>query len=531
MADEKIKPIEQIEQCIKAKDNFVLNGGAGSGKTKTLIDVLDLLYSIDSACKIACITFTNVAADEISNRVANKNIQLRASTIHDFLWDIVKNYQKNLKIALIELIDSGKISYKGEETLNNDWFKGKTIDYREWKKIEDGIISHNEVLQLANKLFQEFPLLRKILKDKYDVVLIDEYQDTEKQIIEIFLNFLQEDKGDFIVGFFGDSMQAIYNKGIGDLSEYVNAGIVKEVQKEDNWRCSKSVIDLINKIRNDGLEQKSAGDNVNGKITFLYSNTNEFDIQEIKKHDAFSDFDFENVAENKELYLTHKLIATQFGFKNLLEKYEYTENLMGDNPDRLSKHLFRIQEIIHLYQNRHFNEFIKKTDYKVIKNSDLQLLKDSIEQLVDCSKKTIEESINLADELKLVIKDDRLNNFIVEHEEQYNAIKDLSYGEIVNVFNYKNEHSPYSTQHGVKGAEFDNVFVILDNGKWNQYNFTHLFKLTSGKEDIIERTRKMFYVSCSRAKKNLVVFFPNPDVHVLDQARIWFGTKNVVEIE
>lgn len=290
MADEKLIPIEQIAQHIKTKNNFVLNGGAGSGKTKTLIDVLDLLYSINSACKIACITFTNVAADEITARVANKNIRLRASTIHDFLWDIIKNYQKNLKQALIYLIDSGKISYKGDENLNNEWFKRKTIYYREWIKIEEGIISHNEVLLLANKLFQEFPLLRKILKDKYDVILIDEYQDTEKQIIEIFLNYLQENKGDFVVGLFGDSMQAIYNNGIGELSEYINAGTVKEVQKEDNWRCSKSVINLINKIRNDGLEQKSAGYNIDGQISFLYSKTDQFDIQEIKKHAVFHDF-------------------------------------------------------------------------------------------------------------------------------------------------------------------------------------------------------------------------------------------------
>lgn len=531
MADEKLNPIEQIAQHIKARNNFVLNGGAGSGKTKTLIDVLDLLYSIDPACKIACITFTNVAADEISDRVANKNIQLRASTIHDFFWDIIKNYQKNIKQALIELIDSGAISYKGEEKLNNDWFKGRTIDYLEWRKIEDGIISHNEVLLLANKLFQEFPLIRKILKDKYDVVLIDEYQDTEKPIIEIFLNYLQENKGDFVVGFFGDSMQAIYNNGIGDLSEYVSTGTVREVQKEDNWRCSKNVIDLINKIRNDGLEQKSAGDNIDGKISFLYSNTDQFDIQEIKKHAVFDDFDFGNVKENKELYLTHKLIATQFGFKNILDKYKYTDNLMGDNPDRLAKHLLKIQEIIHLYKNRHFNEFIKKTDYKIINNSDLKGLKDSIEQLTDCAKKSIEEAINLADELKLVIIDDRLENFISEYEEQYNAIKDLSYGEIVNVYNYKNEHSPYSTQHGVKGAEFDNVFVSLDNGRWNQYNFTYLFEGTLGKESIIERTRKMFYVSCSRAKKNLVVFFPKPSATVLAKAKEWFGELNVVKIQ
>ncbi|NOX25596.1 MAG: N-6 DNA methylase [Deltaproteobacteria bacterium] len=59
-------------------------------------------------------------------------------------------------------------------------------------------------------------------------------------------------------------------------------------------------------------------------------------------------------------------------------------------------------------------------------------------------------------------------------------------------------------------AEFDNVFVILDNGRWNQYNFKYLFEKTRGEESAIERTQKMFYVCCSRAKKSLVVFYHKP---------------------
>jgi hypothetical protein len=57
-------------------------------------------------------------------------------------------------------------------------------------------------------------------------------------------------------------------------------------------------------------------------------------------------------------------------------------------------------------------------------------------------------------------------------------------------FNYT-LFTPYSTQHGIKGAEFDNVFVILDNGRWNQYNFQYLFEETTGKESVIERTQKI----------------------------------------
>ncbi len=83
----------------------------------------------------------------------------------------------------------------------------------------------------------------------------------------------------------------------------------------------------------------------------------------------------------------------------------------------------------------------------------------------------------------------------------------------------------------LKVAEFDNVFVILDNGKWNQYNFKYLFEETSDKESIIERTKKMFYVCCSRAKNNLVVFYHKPSNKVLNKARHWFGEDNLIEVK
>ncbi len=532
MADERLAPpIKQIERHIDAGHNFVLNGGAGSGKTRSLIDVIDLLHSKNPKCGIACITFTNVAADEITERVSNKKILLRASTIHDFLWDVIKNYQKNLKQVLLELISSDVISYAGEQKLDEGWFKNKTIDYREWRKLEEGIISHNEVLLLANKFFKDFPVIRKILRDKYSFILIDEYQDTERQIIEIFLNYLQDDNDAPIIGLFGDSMQSIYDKGIGDLQEYIKSGIVKEVFKEDNWRCSNSVISLINKIRDDGLQQKPSGGITEGEVTFLYNNTDQVDIEHIKKHAAFSGFNFANHKENKELYLTHKLIAKQFGFENLLNSYEYKESLTGDSPDKLIKHLLKIQEIVSLYENGQYNEFIKKTDFKILKNGDLKKLKENIDSLKNCSNKTIDAVMNIADKLGLIQKDDILKNFVSERQDQYTKVKDLPFAEIIKLFDYRDEHSPYSTQHGVKGAEFDNVFVVLNNGKWNQYNFTYLFENRTDKESIVNRTRKIFYVCCSRAKQNLVVFFEDPSQKVLEQAKELFGDKNVVRVD
>lgn len=528
MADEKIDSLKQIKKHIQDGNNFVLNGGAGSGKTRSLTDVLDFLYEQNPENKIACITFTNVASDEITERMSAKSIKLRSSTIHDFLWDMMKTYQKNIKTALLELIASGDIKYDGEDSLSEEYFLDKSIDYREWRKIEKGIISHDEVLKLANKLFKDQPLLRKILGDKYDYILIDEYQDTEPQVIQIFLDFLQEDNSP-IIGLFGDSMQSIYEKGIGSLADYIDSGKVKEVLKEDNWRCAKNVISLINKVRNDGLQQNPAGKNIVGKVSFLYTTQNEFNIQEIKQHQIFKDFDFSDYKENKELYLTHRLIAKQFGFENLLASYKYKDSLTGDNPDKLTSHLFKIQEIITLYKENKYNEFLKRTDYRINKESDLITLKENIVKLETAIKGTIDEAIELADKLRIVTKDDKLNDFIQENNEQYEKVKDISYDELVNLFEYRDQHSPYSTQHGVKGAEFENVFVILDNGKWNQYNFDYLFENRADKESIVERTRKIFYVCCSRVKNNLVVFYPEPTASVLNQAKGWFGAENCIQ--
>ena len=95
---------------------------------------------------------------------------------------------------------------------------------------------------------------------------------------------------------------------------------------------------------------------------------------------------------------------------------------------------------------------------------------------------------------------------------------------------FEQEKTPFSTQHGVKGAEFENVLVILDNGNWNQYNFKVLFE-NSGSESIKMRTKKIFYVCCSRAINNLVVYAERPTEKMLVTARDWFGAENVISID
>ena len=110
---------------------------------------------------------------------------------------------------------------------------------------------------------------------------------------------------------------------------------------------------------------------------------------------------------------------------------------------------------------------------------------------------------------------------------------EVPYYEVQNLYKYLEGMTPFSTQHKTKGAEFDNVFVILDNGHWNNYNFEKLF--TAEGEDlnstVVKRTRKIFYVCCTRAKENLAVYYHTPRSIVLAKAKEWFGEESVVNVD
>ena len=105
-------------------------------------------------------------------------------------------------------------------------------------------------------------------------------------------------------------------------------------------------------------------------------------------------------------------------------------------------------------------------------------------------------------------------------------MKQVEFQEFQCLFNYLEGYTPFSTQHKIKGAEFDNVLVILDNGNWAKYNFQYLFE-ENGTDSVRERTLKLFYVCCTRSKENLV-YYHAPTQAVLSKAKVWFGEQNVL---
>ncbi|MCC8361105.1 UvrD-helicase domain-containing protein [Salinimicrobium sediminilitoris] len=629
--------VREIFKLIDDGKNFLLSGGAGSGKTYSLVSVIRQVIAENPTIKVACMTYTNAAVKEIEERVNHKN--LNVSTIHDFLWDNIKHFQKELKEAIITLANDENITRIKINDLNpvpDNFFDDleEKIKYKEFVRIREGIISHDELIIVANYLFQKYPKLNSVVKDKYKFIFLDEYQDTSGMVVETFLTHFKKSKRKNIIGFFGDAMQNIYPDTVGNLDAY-DDDVIKKIAKKQNRRNPQLIIDLANKLRTDGITQEPSTDpnapNMEegvvkpGTLLFLHSNDN--DISKVEKFlEVNYGWDFKNSKDTKELNLTHNLIAGKAGFKSLMLIYDkdhilsfkdriknyikdkgistdFSENSFGevintlqqgktgpdlkkvsptntmqafidDNEelfnyaktlnyskfskiyvdkdqllddkkqdeddenkkdskrDSLIKHLFKIQNNISLYQNKRYNEFLRATDfrYKITSIASKRTLKENIESLIAVGDKTIEEVITDANEKGICIIDDKLNDFKEKKEYLYNRVKDVKFSEFQKLYEYLEGQTPFSTQHKTKGAELDNILVLLDNGGWNNYNFEKMF-LGTASESVMDRTQKIFYVCCTRAKENLAVFFHSPSDEVIVKAKDWFGVENVISIE
>lgn len=92
-------------------------------------------------------------------------------------------------------------------------------------------------------------------------------------------------------------------------------------------------------------------------------------------------------------------------------------------------------------------------------------------------------------------------------------VLDLDYSQFKAAIEFLYPESEFSTEHGVKGEEYDNVVFVISKG-WNQYQFetyapmiTGKVPIPVGKEASYERNRNLFYVCCSRPKKRLFYLF------------------------
>lgn len=615
MSDLEQEVVEALRHTSSGRD-FIMTGGAGSGKTYSMLRFLDELYATNPQASVACITLTNVAVNEVRSRFPTLN--LHVSTIHEFLWSLIHRFQKNIRQSLAGLIND-EILRSDLETPVTPGFWEHPVKYKERLNLAEGEISHDELLKVANDLFAKHKSLSRILSDKYDYILVDEYQDSPVEVLKIILESLPDpSKRNLRICLFGDSEQAIYegDKAKVVIEKAIDTGRLNAITKKYNRRNPASVIKVINRLRADGLVQVQASDvhapnfESQGTARFIYTLNEELNAEKVnnlKVCEAWGCW-----SDRKLLYLGKSMIAREkqfpqlmaiydkdrvvdyakrlekslddkgisidekslfgeiveahgstvkptptqqkafdtdpnildfafpFTFRDLVTTSTNSDRLLGtkkvselDDRDRGSKrddlinHLVAVEELRSLYRRGKFSAVIRSIDARFTSIEEREQIASSLKTLESMDDSPVGDVIYFAQKSGLVKPKDAALQFQERHPYRYARVALVPFREVSNLYEYVEDYSPYSTQHGVKGSEWDNIFVALDNGGWNNYNFERLMADPQGDSSVHSRSRMMLYVTCSRAKENLLVYVHQPNETTLARAREWFGEDNV----
>lgn len=674
--------VEEEKQILKTLfDNIdngkstIMNSGAGSGKTYALIQCLKHVVSkYGNSLKnnnqhIICITYTNVAANEIKERLGNTDI-IYVSTIHERLWDIIKPYKNELikihienlnkiiseidadldtnskftayqnltaegkeafvklmlnetnKTVFYDLYDlksaDFKKSIKESIDINDDMLKNvnnfknlvKKIYKREkYKKciketenkdtdgsevvydaryntdrLEYFKISHDTLLNYSKIMIEQYDRLKDIIVDTYPYIFVDEYQDTNKKVIEILSSIEERSKNSgrnhsFFVGYFGDSVQNIYNDGVG--SEIFELHPFCEiVNKRFNRRSCEEVIKVANAIRKDEIEQVSIyEDCYGGSVEFYYGSNDSVNKFINRYKDKFVK------QENDKLHcfmLTNESVVNHSGIKNIYNAFKNTDyykkyyyqiitELLNNDPEKLGVIPSLIYRLIKfwVYIKDDQTPIYSVFDKSMCQNLNIEELRGILNCIRNITASNLYELINelcsiysnnempnhqvYSSVIKKLFNIDEISIPAIKHYfcenlfknegegddgkviESINEIFNISLDEYIKWYNYINKNDSgeviYHTYHGTKGLEFENVLIIMGNSFGRKTDFFNVFFSNYNNEnnldDITKKTfisaKNLLYVSITRAIKNLRILYTDPVNDFEDNLKLIFN--------
>ncbi|MDB5264498.1 MAG: helicase [Parcubacteria group bacterium] len=537
--------LDAVYRCITERKSFILEAGAGAGKTYSLIKSLEFLLKNSGPelrrrqQKIACITFTNVAKNEIESRT-DKNPIIHSDTIHAFCWSLIRNFQPELRVALPSI---GKWAERMTVTEVTDLGLREVVYDLGYPSIEEHQINlyHDDVLDLIVTLLEK-PKFRTFFLSQYPVLFIDEYQDTNKKFADaIQRHFLGKDEP-ILIGFFGDHWQKIYGDGCGKI-EHESLDII---EKNSNFRSVPAVVNVLNALRQE-LPQEVKDPDAAGTAAAYHTN-NWAGVRRTGAHwngDVSSEaahayllnlrtnlitqgWDFDPT-KTKILMLTHNVLAEEQGYKNFADVFERNESFIKKEDKYVAYFVDTLEPLCAAYENKKFGDMFTVLGGRkplMITHQDKIKWSESMNGLIALRHTgTIGQIVEYIRDKKyprlpevLERKEKEFEDFVLEDgaEEpksigRLRALKKIMYKEVISFAQFSNAYTPFATKHSVKGAEFENVLIVLGRG-WSQYNFDQMLTWMNttvpvDKIDTFERSRNLFYVCSSRPKKRLALLF------------------------
>lgn len=613
---------DEIYRCLDLDNpkSFFLFAGAGSGKTRSLVEALKKFReeNIDqlrkNAQKVAVITYTNAACDEIKSRLEFDSA-FHVSTIHSFAWELIKPYTNDIKNWLNSTLESDIIELNEQQSkaknTNTKTFldraskiESKTNRIKSLESIRKftynpngdntsiDSLNHSEVIDISAEFIQNRPLMQSILVGKYPILLIDECQDTKKELVDAFFEVQKKKSRCFALGMFGDTMQRIYADGKIDIEENIPDNWAKPAKKI-NHRCPKRVVTLINKIRSaaDGQIQIPVKD-YDGIVRFFIvdarNTINKINVEsKVSSQMAVLSGDsmWESKSDVKVLTLEHHMAAKRGGFSSFFDPLYAVDKqrtgLLDGTLSGVSLFATQVLPLIKALQSGdHFAVArITRKYCPLLRKEVLQNSSNSIDEiskangavkslyalwdnngnpaLNDILKEVSRSGIfQIPDVLTPIAKRLQDNSDAVSGESSDESDNDIvidawdealkcSFSQFEEYVLYISDKSRFGTHQGIKGLEFPRVIVILDDEEARGFLFsyeklvgakepseTDVRNQKEGKETSNDRTRRLFYVTCSRAEEGLaiVTYTKEPEkVKEFVLSEGWFEKSEVID--
>lgn len=600
---------EALEKCILStpRKSFFLFAGAGSGKTYSLVLLLKKIHNsigkdlLLQGKNVAVITFTNAATDEIINRLDYSPI-FHISTIHSFVWDVIKYYQADIKRLYCFYIEEDlkalekKLEETEKKTTKTYLSNVEKFEYQKERLAKAQIIEkfvynpngsnpeynalkHAEVIKISAQMILENKMLQRIIAQRYPILLIDESQDTKKELIDTFFEIQRNFADIFTLGLLGDQKQRIYADGKENIEDSIPIGWEKPV-KRMNYRCAKRIIQLANNIGKDidiHAEQRPREDANDGLIRlFVIQQREGLNKDEIEQNvmrimsEQTQDAKWTTIGtEVKVLTLEHMMAARRLGFSRFFAPlYKVSKYQMTFLQGSVSEIEFFTKEVLPIAESikedgRVALEILKK--YSPLLSG--QNTEKSYELYLKCREEAIKVA-NLVNEngtIRVVVDEiiksqlltvpdvvrqaymlspSDIEDTVEEELRAWVEVMDLPINMVRSYDDYVNHRSQFDTHQGVKGLEFDRVMVIIDDSEIKGFLFSYdklfgvkdlsnvdLKNKENGKETSIERTQRLFYVTCTRAKNSLavVMYTNNPERVKTETIRKgWFEENEII---
>lgn len=529
----------KVETCLAEGRSFRLEAGAGAGKTYSLVAALKRMIAergselMQRGQKVACITYTEVARDEIAREV-EQHPAILVETIHAFSWDFLRQYQK----ALRDLI--GASENRKDKLMEAGGIGSKVVEYDlGFFGVDDKrvTLAHDDVPLYMSKLLAN-PKFQLLLQQQFPIIFIDEYQDTNRDFMAALTQYYFNQKKGPLIGLFGDHWQTIYN------SEYELAAYpIEGIDKGSNFRSTPPIVNVLNRLRPE-LAQAVSDPEAIGEARFFHTNA----FTGVRTNTAHSKADLLpdmartvrerlmqrledegwDLGKTKVLMLTHNVLAAEQGYPTIADIFRGRSDAFARKEDDCIKFFAEtLEPMAEAYRTSNYAEVFRLYGGRpaIHTQADKLAWRTDMDRLLQLREEgTIGAVLDHLQATKRPVLPDR----VLRREEElrqlggepipddatalrrHDALRAVAYPEVISLVKFVEKQSPFATQHSVKGAEFENVLVVLGGG-WNHYNWPTMLELietkalTAANTKGFYRARNLFYVSISRPMKRLAV--------------------------